>query len=144
MKIGRQIVVFDAADLAAESSFWAGLLGGTVDADDDWHSVLVDGEWRLGVQLAPNHVPPDWPDGTPQQQLHLDLWVDDLQPHMRRRSRWARGSCNRPRTPRRPRSSRSTRIPPATRSACAGRPPTADLRQPSGLVRDQDQLPPSP
>ena len=44
MKIKRQIVVFDAADLAAESSFWAALLGGTVDADDDWHSVLVDGE----------------------------------------------------------------------------------------------------
>jgi len=78
MKIRRQIVVFDAADLAAESGFWAGLLGGTVDAEDDWHSVIVDGEWRLGVQLAPNHVPPDWPDGTPQQQLHLDVWVDDL------------------------------------------------------------------
>ena len=41
-------------------------------------SVVVDGEWRLGFQLAPNHVPPDWPDGTPQQQLHVDLWVDDL------------------------------------------------------------------
>ncbi len=77
MKITRQIIVFDAADLAAESGFWAGLLGGTVQADDDWHSVLVDGEWRLGVQLAPNHVPPEWPHGTPQQ-MHLDLWVDDL------------------------------------------------------------------
>ena len=30
MKITRQIIVFDAADLAAESTFWAGLLGGTV------------------------------------------------------------------------------------------------------------------
>ena len=29
MKLRRQIVVFDAADLPAESSFWAGLLGGT-------------------------------------------------------------------------------------------------------------------
>jgi catechol 2,3-dioxygenase-like lactoylglutathione lyase family enzyme len=77
MKIKRQIIVFDAPDLAAESTFWAGLLGGTVVAEDDWHSVLVDGEWRLGVQLAPNHVPPDWPDGTPQQ-MHLDLHVDDL------------------------------------------------------------------
>ncbi len=80
MKIKRQIIVFDAADLAAESTFWAGLLGGTVVADDDdgWHSVVVDGEWRLGIQLAPNHVPPDWPDGTQQQQVHLDLHVDDL------------------------------------------------------------------
>ena len=79
MKITRQIIVFDAADLAAESTFWAGLLGGTVVADDDWHSVVVDGEWRLGIQLAPNHVPPEWPDGTQQQQVHLDLHVDDLQ-----------------------------------------------------------------
>src|SRR5438270_10289847 len=78
MKINRQVIVFDAADLAAESSFWAGLLGGTVVADDDWHSVVVDGEWRLGIQLAPNHVPPEWPDGA-QQQVHLDLHVDNLQ-----------------------------------------------------------------
>src|SRR5688572_4132382 len=78
MKISRTIVVLDAADLDAVSSFWAGLLGGTVDADDGWHSVLVDGESRLAVQLAPDHVPPDWPDGTPQQ-IHLDLLVDDLE-----------------------------------------------------------------
>ena len=79
MKIKRQIIVFDAADLAAESGFWAGLLGGTVDAEDDWHSVLVDGEWRLGVQLAPDHVAPDWPDSKTPQQIHLDLHVDDLE-----------------------------------------------------------------
>jgi predicted enzyme related to lactoylglutathione lyase len=77
VKIKRQIIVFDPPDLAAESSFWAALLGGTVDADDDWHSVMVDGEWGLGIQLAPNHVPPEWPEGTPQQ-IHLDLYVDDL------------------------------------------------------------------
>jgi catechol 2,3-dioxygenase-like lactoylglutathione lyase family enzyme len=79
MKIKRQIIVFDAADLAAESSFWAGLLGGEVVAEDDWHSVVVDGEWRLGIQRAPNHVPPQWPDGMQQQQIHLDLHVEDLQ-----------------------------------------------------------------
>jgi predicted enzyme related to lactoylglutathione lyase len=32
----------------------------------------------LSVQLAPDHVPPDWPDGAPQQ-IHLDLWVDDVE-----------------------------------------------------------------
>ena len=78
VKINHQVVVFDAADLAAESSFWAGVLGGTVDAEDDWHMVMVNGEPKVGVQLAPNHVPPDWPDGTPEQQIHLDLWVDDV------------------------------------------------------------------
>jgi predicted enzyme related to lactoylglutathione lyase len=77
MKINRQIIVFDAADLSAESTFWAGLLGGTVDAEDDWHTVSVNGQPRLGFQLAPNHVPPEWPDGTPQQ-IHLDLYVDDI------------------------------------------------------------------
>ena len=72
------IHVFDAPDLHAESSFWAALLDGIVEEDDDWHSVVVDGEWRLGVQLAPNHVPPVWPGGPQQQQIHLDVWVDDL------------------------------------------------------------------
>jgi catechol 2,3-dioxygenase-like lactoylglutathione lyase family enzyme len=75
MKFVHQIVVFDAADLAEESTFWAGVLGGTVDEDDDWHMISVDGEPRVGIQLAPDHVRPDWPDGEPQQ-MHLDLWVD--------------------------------------------------------------------
>jgi len=79
MKINDQVVVFDAADLSTESRFWAGLLGGKVDAEDDWHMVFVDGRPRVGVQLAPDHVAPDWPHGTPQQQIHLDLWVDDIE-----------------------------------------------------------------
>jgi predicted enzyme related to lactoylglutathione lyase len=78
VKINLQVVVFDAADLNAESTFWARLLGGTVDAEDDWHMVLVKGEPKVGVQLAPHHVPPEWPEGTPQQ-IHLDLWVDDFE-----------------------------------------------------------------
>jgi hypothetical protein len=76
VKLRAQVVVFDAADLAPESSFWAGVFGGTIDVEDNWHMVMVDGQPRIGVQLAPNHVAPDWPDGTPQQ-IHLDLWVDD-------------------------------------------------------------------
>lgn len=76
MRINHQVVTFDTDDLAAVSSFWARVLGGTVDAEDDWHMVLVDGAPRVGVQLVPNHVRPEWPDGTPQQ-IHLDLWVDD-------------------------------------------------------------------
>lgn len=78
MRIKHQVVTFDAADLAAESAFWAGVLGGEVDPDGDWHMVTVDGEPRVGVQLVPDHVAPDWPNGTPPQQIHLDLWVDDF------------------------------------------------------------------
>ena len=79
MRIRRRVVVFDAGDIAEESRFWAGVLGGEVHADDGWHSVVVDGEWVIGVQAAPNHVPPDWPAGPQQQQVHLDLHVDDLE-----------------------------------------------------------------
>jgi hypothetical protein len=79
MKIDRMIVVLDAADMSAVSSFWASVLDGTVVASDDWHTVMVDGSPRLAVQLAPDHVPPEWPDGTPQQ-IHLDLWVEALAP----------------------------------------------------------------
>jgi Glyoxalase-like domain len=78
MKPVRTVVVFDAADLSAESAFWAAMLDGHVFEDDGWHSVVdAAGEWRIGVQLAPNHVPPQWPDGVPQQ-VHLDLHVEDV------------------------------------------------------------------
>ncbi|WP_022881233.1 VOC family protein [Gryllotalpicola ginsengisoli] len=81
MKVKKQIVVFDTADLEAESSFWAALLGGEAETEvvkeDDWHTLRVGGEPRMGFQLAPNHVRPEWPDGQPQQ-LHLDLYVDDI------------------------------------------------------------------
>ena len=77
MKLMRKVVVFDAADMAAESAFWAGMLGGRVFTDDTFHSVIdADGRWTIGVQLAPDHIPPDWPDGNPQQ-VHLDLHIDD-------------------------------------------------------------------
>src|SRR5205814_8213142 len=66
MDMVRQVVVFDAADLDAESTFWAGIFGGHVFRDDSFHSVIdASGGWYVGVQLAPNHVPPDWPDGAP-------------------------------------------------------------------------------
>ena len=75
----RSVVVFDAADLLTESAFWAGLLDGHVFTDETFHSVIdAAGEWRIGVQLAPNHVPPDWPDGAPQQ-VHIDLHVENAQ-----------------------------------------------------------------
>jgi len=73
----RQVVVFDADDLDAESKFWAGIFGGHVFGDDQFHCVITaSGEWRVGVQRAPDHVPPEWPDGAPQQ-VHLDLHVED-------------------------------------------------------------------
>lgn len=76
MRISKIIPVFDTADLDAESTFWAGILGGTVEKDEEWASVIVGGERQIDFQLAPDHVPPDWPDGEPQQ-AHLDVYIDD-------------------------------------------------------------------
>ncbi|KKK04826.1 VOC family protein [Micromonospora sp. HK10] len=77
MELIRNVVVFDAADLHAESAFWAGMLDGHVFEDETFHSIIdAAGEWRMGVQLAPEHVPPDWPEGAPQQ-VHLDLHVEN-------------------------------------------------------------------
>ena len=77
MKLVRGVVVFDAADLDSESAFGAGMLGGQVFEDETWHTVIdAEGKWRVGIQLAPNHVAPEWPDGNPQQ-VHLDLHVED-------------------------------------------------------------------
>ena len=75
MEMIRQVIVVDASDVAAESAFWAGVLCGTVIGDDEaFHCVLDEsGAWRIGVQFAPNHVPPEWPSGGQQQQIHLDL-----------------------------------------------------------------------
>lgn len=76
MRLIRTVVVLDAADVGVESSFWAGMLGGQVFEDEAFHSVIDSaGEWRIGVQLAPEHEPPNWPDG--EQQVHLDLHVED-------------------------------------------------------------------
>jgi hypothetical protein len=78
VKIEQKVLVFDAADLSPESKFWGRVLGGTVKVYDRWHMVFVDGKPVLGIQHAPDHIPPSWPDGTPQQ-IHLDLWVDEIE-----------------------------------------------------------------
>lgn len=77
LEILNTVIVLDAPDLEVESAFWASLVGGTVRKDDDWHSIRVNDQPFLAVQLAPDHVAPDWPHGSPQQ-IHLDLWVADV------------------------------------------------------------------
>jgi Glyoxalase-like domain len=74
MDMVRQVIVFDAADPDAESAFWAGMVGGRVFKDDGWHSVIdAAGQWRIGVQLAPSQVPPDWPPLTGEPLMPLRI-----------------------------------------------------------------------
>lgn len=74
-------VVLDGPDPAALAGFWAAVLGMVVIyADDDWITLgPAAGEGtRLGIQRAPDHRPPVWPDPDRPQQLHLDVFVDDV------------------------------------------------------------------
>jgi catechol 2,3-dioxygenase-like lactoylglutathione lyase family enzyme len=79
--VGRfDTVVLDCPDPLALAEFYAGLLGQEIDndGDDSWQSLRGDGSGvTLAFQRATNNVPPQWPDGPPQQ-LHLDLTVDDF------------------------------------------------------------------
>jgi catechol 2,3-dioxygenase-like lactoylglutathione lyase family enzyme len=71
-------ISLDCADPRALASFWADLLGGTiVFASDDFVAVQLDGVWLSTVRVD-DYQPPDWPNGSPPKQIHLDLAVDDL------------------------------------------------------------------
>lgn len=73
-------VVFDAPDIAGLSAFYTSLAGWTQRyADDEWVTLTTDDGWRIGLQSAPDHVPPRWPDPEHPQQAHLDLGVPDLE-----------------------------------------------------------------
>lgn len=63
----------------AFAEFYAAITGWTVVQDeDDWVEVRGAGPVGLAFQLAPDHVPPDWPSSERPQQAHLDFDVDDL------------------------------------------------------------------
>jgi catechol 2,3-dioxygenase-like lactoylglutathione lyase family enzyme len=77
--IGRLgAVVLDSPDPAALAAFYAELLGGTVEVDDDgeWVDLHREGEQDLAFQRALDHKPPAWPDPERPQQFHLDVAVE--------------------------------------------------------------------
>ena len=80
MAIGKlKTVVLDAPDIARLSAFYSELAGWTQRyADHEWITMTTGDGWRIGLQSAPDHVPPQWPDASHPQQAHLDLRVPDL------------------------------------------------------------------
>lgn len=78
--IGRlKTVAFDAPDIAGLAAFYESLAGWTqAHVEDDWITMVTDDGWRIAFQLAPDHVPPRWPDQAYPQQAHLDLRVPDI------------------------------------------------------------------
>jgi len=71
-------VSLDCANPAALGSFWADLLSGDVAfSSDDFVAVKLEGLWISALRVD-GYESPDWPDGNPPKQIHLDLAVDDL------------------------------------------------------------------
>ena len=74
------LVVIDTPEPRRLAEFYCALLGWRIAREeDDWVTIRGDSaEYGMGVQLAPDLVPPTWPDATVPQQSHLDVIVDDL------------------------------------------------------------------
>ncbi len=77
MNITLSAVLLEAAVLEPESAFWHQLLGGSISRTQIHHFLRGDGFPAIVIQLAPRHLPPQWPDGR-SQQMHIDLTVGDL------------------------------------------------------------------
>ncbi|MET8981933.1 VOC family protein [Streptomyces sp. NPDC004539] len=71
-------VVLDCPDPRTLAGFYAYLLGGTLEGDDDWITLILPTGPALAFQQAPGHTAPAWPSGDHSQQFHLDLTVSDL------------------------------------------------------------------
>src|SRR5437899_2700861 len=71
-------VVLDTPDPKTLADFYSALLDLPITkVESDWIDI-GDGTTRMSFQLAPTHRPPQWPDPNFPQQLHLDIWVDDI------------------------------------------------------------------
>ena len=72
-------VVLDAPHIDRLADFYQALAGWRrIHRDDGWITMASDDGWRIGIQQAPDHVPPRWPDPAYPQQAHLDLRVPDI------------------------------------------------------------------
>ncbi|MGQ4490136.1 VOC family protein [Streptomyces sp. SAS_281] len=71
-------VVLDCPDPVALAHFYAALIGGEVEQQEDWVDLKGGAGAPLAFQAAPGFVPPKWPGADASQQFHLDLTVSDL------------------------------------------------------------------
>jgi catechol 2,3-dioxygenase-like lactoylglutathione lyase family enzyme len=73
------LIALDCPDPRRLAEFYGAITGWEIERDDgDWVQLRADGGATIAFQLAPDHVPPQWPDPSHPQQLHIDFDVDDL------------------------------------------------------------------
>ncbi|MER5181704.1 VOC family protein [Streptomyces sp. NPDC002896] len=62
------------------AEFYAAVLGGRVEGEGHWVDLYLPDGQRLAFQEAQDLRPPAWPAADhDSQQLHLDLFVDDIE-----------------------------------------------------------------
>lgn len=73
-------VAIDCREPQVVAEFYSALTGAPIvrKEDDWWQLDALPGGAALAFQLAPDHVPPRWPDAEHPQQIHLDFDVPDL------------------------------------------------------------------
>src|SRR3954453_569166 len=70
------VVALDTPEPRALAEFYLAILGGQIlRDDDDWVSIRGESGPEIAFQLAPDFVPPTWPDNAVPQQIHLDVDV---------------------------------------------------------------------
>ena len=70
--------VLDCPDPASLAEFYSGLLGWKVQDDGDWAVVRSGDGQRISFQQVESYRAPEWPGQELPQQVHLDVFVDDL------------------------------------------------------------------
>lgn len=72
-------LVFDAADIKASAAFYTKLAGFKEDYSDEyWITLRTPANDRVSFQLAPDHIPPRWPDPKYPQHFHIDFRTPDM------------------------------------------------------------------
>jgi hypothetical protein len=73
------VIALDCREPQVLAEFYSALSGAPVErSENDWVQLAGQGGVALAFQLAPGHVPPQWPGDELPQQIHLDFDVPDL------------------------------------------------------------------
>ena len=72
-------IALDCREPRKVAEFYSAVLGVPIGREEpDWVQLEPIGGVGLAFQLAPDHLPPQWPSAEHPQQMHLDLDVPDL------------------------------------------------------------------
>ncbi|MEU6558162.1 VOC family protein [Nocardia nova] len=71
-------VSLDSRDPHRLGQFYAALLGAEIRHESDELVVLGGAGVMVTIEHVADHEPPDWPGNRVPKQMHLDLFVDDL------------------------------------------------------------------